>query len=122
MSTKQIYDITPLAGQYIAGRRRASGATTIELTPEEAEFDLSMGTIVPQGQQAPTIDPPPALIATDIISIERNGRVEKLSYAEFLVRLRVDLGAAPPTTPTPSDPTTNFDDETNLALKSSLGI
>lgn len=117
MSVKQLYDITPLAGQSIAGRRRAQGATSIELTAEEAEFELAAGTIVPTGQPIPPVTPVPVLIATDIITYTRNGRVEELTYAAFLARLLLDLGGMVSSPPAEGDGlTTNFDDEANSAL------
>ncbi len=117
MSVKQVYDITPLAGQSIAGRRRIPGATTIELTAEEAEFELAAGTIVPQGQPIPPVTPPPVLIATDVITFTRNGLVQELTYAAFLARLIADLGGVTPTPPATSDDlTTDFDNEANSAL------
>ncbi len=93
MSAKQVYQITGKAGPSIAGRRRVPGSTTIELTPEEAEFELSAGTIVPSGQALPPVVVPAPILPTDIVTVIRNGAPREVTADQ----LRAFLGL--PTTP-----------------------
>lgn len=102
MSARLVYQITGNAGPSIAGRRRVPGATTIELTPEEAEFELSAGTIVPTGQAAPPVITPAPILGTDIVTIVRNGAPREITADQ----LKAFLGL---TTPVPETPTSDLD-------------
>lgn len=69
----QVYDITEKAGRYVAGIKLLPGQTQITLTPEQAEYELAQGTIVPTGQ-AGEPDPEPIVIqATDQLYLLRDG-------------------------------------------------
>lgn len=68
MSERLTYLITDLAGAWIAGYRRPA-TPTIQLTPEEAEYDLRVGTIT---LTSPLPVPPVApLQAGDVLRIRR---------------------------------------------------
>lgn len=82
MST-QVYDITNKAGTHVAGIRLTPGQTQITLTPEQAEYELAQGTILPTGQ---TGNPDPVTLGvepTDTIYMIRQGRLIRPTAAEL---------------------------------------
>lgn len=108
MSARQTYRITALAGAWIAGYRRPVGPTIL-LTPDEAEYDLRVGTI------EPTSPPPPPPTPTRLLlqegdflrtfrgTSERNIEVEALEgfltradsvLAEYIALRADEIGVA----------------------------
>lgn len=82
ISGLQTYTITSLAGSSLAGRRRPPGPT-ITLTPEEAEYELRAGTIVPLGQASPLPTPNPAVQSSDKLTTYRNGSEREPAIADL---------------------------------------
>lgn len=88
MSVKQTYAITPLAGKWVAGYRLKPEQSSIELLPEEAEYDLLAGTILPPGQNAPPPTPVLSVQGSDVLNLLRAGGERPVSVedlATFLV-------------------------------------
>ena len=91
----QIYSIVAgKAGKYVAGVRLEPGQTTIELTPEQAAYELSQSTILPTGQAGPVTPAPPAVLTSDRLQLARAGR----SINPTVAALRKAIGVRPPNT------------------------
>lgn len=69
----EIYDITNKAGRYVAGFKRLPGQTQIELTPEQAAYELSQGTITATGQPGGTPVEPEPVVDSDTFELRRAG-------------------------------------------------
>lgn len=116
MSDLALYRATGLAGDYIAGYRvprvvitaailDGSGAVvtpavtqpdpawTIGLTEQQARYELLAGTIVATGASTPAVIPAAAILASDVISIRRNGINRECTVRDLLALLG---GTAPP--------------------------
>lgn len=91
----QIYSIVAgKAGKYVAGIRLEPGQTTIELTPEQAAYELSQSTILPTGQTGPVTPETPAVLTSDRLQLLRTGRETSATVAA----LRRAVGVRPPNT------------------------
>ncbi|MDX3805151.1 MAG: hypothetical protein QHC89_01855 [Bosea sp. (in: a-proteobacteria)] len=70
----QIYTVVPgKAGKYVAGIRLDPGQTTIELTPEQAAYEIAQGTITATGQPGSAVPPAAPVAKTDIVQLLRGG-------------------------------------------------
>ncbi|CAM5764777.1 hypothetical protein BMIN10S_01323 [Bosea minatitlanensis] len=80
----QIYDITAKAGPYIAGIKLLPGQTSIELTAEQAEYELAQGTILATGEDGSAPPPEPApVLASDQVELKRGGLATRPTAAEL---------------------------------------
>lgn len=83
----QAYTVTALAGPVVAGRRVHAG-DVLQLTDDEAAYELREGTIVHQGDPLPPAPtPPPVLLVTDVITFTRAGVARTITVAEFIAAL-----------------------------------
>lgn len=80
----QIYDIVAgKAGKYVAGIRLNPGQTTIELTAEQARYEVDQGTIVATGQPGTAVPDADPVLATDLVSLFRAGLSTRPTVAEL---------------------------------------
>lgn len=78
------YEITSAAGGRVAGRAVHVG-DLLDLTENEARFELLAGTIALEGQ-VPPVTPPPPILPSDALSVTRNG-LARSSLVSDLVAL-----------------------------------
>lgn len=69
----EIYTITEKAGKYVAGIRLDPGQTTIELTPEQAAYEVAQGTIIATGEPGSAVPDAAPVLKTDVVPILRGG-------------------------------------------------
>ena len=74
--TKETYTVTKLAGPYVAGKPVSAG-DTIELTENEARYELLTQAIVRKGEKLPSDKPTP-----ELEQIQANARGETATSAE----------------------------------------
>lgn len=83
MATK-IYELTAKAGPYVAGIKLAPGQTQIELSADQAAYELAQGTIFDTGEEgggpAPELA---AVLATDRVELKRAGLATRPTAAEL---------------------------------------
>lgn len=80
----QIYDIVSgKAGKYVAGIRLEPGQTTIELTPEQAAYELAQGTITATGQPGSAVPAAAPVAKTDTVQLLRGGLPTRPTAAEL---------------------------------------
>lgn len=92
MSTS-LYTVTDLAGPWVAGRRAQHGADLL-LTPDEAEYELRVGTIVPSGSALPVVVPPAAVLLTDVIGVRRGALTHDITVADLVTFLQAAAASA----------------------------
>lgn len=102
MATK-IYELTAKAGAYIAGIKRLPGQTEIELTAEQAAYELAQETIIDTGEEggAPAPEPAPVL-AADRVELKRSGLATRPTAANSLASPSSAAGRSTATPPTPA--------------------
>ncbi|WP_336812211.1 hypothetical protein [Bosea sp. MMO-172] len=80
----QIYNIVPgKAGKYVAGIRLTPGQTTIELTPEQADYELAQGTITATGQPGSAVPAAAPVAKTDTVQLLRSGLPTRPTVADL---------------------------------------
>ncbi|KPH80512.1 SGNH/GDSL hydrolase family protein [Bosea vaviloviae] len=88
----EIYDITNKAGRYVAGFKRLPGQTQIELTPEQAGYELSQGTITATGQPGGTPVEPEPVVDSDTFELRRAGLPTRPTAAQVAAYVKAQGG------------------------------
>jgi hypothetical protein len=91
----QVYDITEKAGAYLAGIKLLPGQTQILLTPEQAAYELAQGTITPTGQVIPGPAEPAPVLASDEVTLLRDGKATRPTAAALADFVRRQANTAP---------------------------
>ncbi|WP_020185952.1 hypothetical protein [Methylopila sp. 73B] len=94
--TKETYTVTKLAGPYVAGHRVSVG-DTLELTENEARYELQTQAIVRKGEKLPSDKPTP-----ELEQIQANARGETVTPAEPAASEPTPAPSAPTPTPAPA--------------------
>jgi hypothetical protein len=79
----QIYTITEKAGKYIAGIRLEPGQETIELTPEQAAYEVAQGTIIGTGEPGSAVPDAAPVLKADTVQLLRGGLATRPTAAEL---------------------------------------
>lgn len=84
----EIYDITEKAGRFVAGFRLEPGQTQIELTPEQASYELAQGTILPTGLPGGAPPEPAPVLDSDTVELRRGGLPTRPTARQFVTYVK----------------------------------